>query len=147
MAPAIATPDMVWDGASYPKGAGPDRTPNTFGAFALEIETGSGDEPPAAPKPPPPPPPSQGSATKLRPQVRCRATRTRAGRPRTTCAVTRVRGGARVIALAPGRRRIAAAPVRGGRSTLVLPRRRRTVTFKVVDSRNRELGRSTRRVP
>lgn len=144
MTPAIATPGLVWDAESYPKGAGPERTPNTFGSFALSIRTGGSEQPPPAPAPPPIPK-SSTREPRLRPTVRCRATRTRAGRPRTTCVVGRVTGARRVTVLAAGRR-LASAAVRGGRANVVLPRRRRTLTFKALDARNRELGRRTQTV-
>jgi hypothetical protein len=46
--PSIATAGHVFPAASYPVGAGPNRTPNTFGAFELRI---AGDEPATAPRP------------------------------------------------------------------------------------------------
>ena len=147
-APAIATPGLVWDEGSYPKGAGPDRTPNTFGSFSLEVRTGGDATPPPAPAPPPPPAPGEktsAASTTIRPKVRCHATQTRAGRPRTRCTVTGIRGGRRVVASARGGR-LASGAVRGARAVLVLPRARRAVTFKVVDARGRTLGRRTQTV-
>ena len=143
-APALATANLVWDEGSDPKGAGPDRTPNTFGSFALDVQTGGAATPPPAPAPPAPGSSSAARAT-LKPKVRCRPTRTRARRPRTTCTVRGVRGGRRVVA-SVGRRRLASAAVRGDRAIRVLPRRRRAVTFKVVDGRGRTLGRRTQTV-
>jgi len=46
--PAIATAGHVFPAGSYPAGAGPNRTPNTFGSFELRI---AGDEPNTAPRP------------------------------------------------------------------------------------------------
>ena len=55
--PSIATADYVFPG--YAKGAGPDRTPNTFGGFALRLglapDTASGSQGPAGPARPPGP--------------------------------------------------------------------------------------------
>lgn len=48
--PALAVGDRVF-GPSYPAGAGPERTPNTFGAFALRLTTTPGEAPPPATDP------------------------------------------------------------------------------------------------
>lgn len=49
IAPSIATADTAFPGGSYAVGAGPDRTPNTFGSFALTVKTDGGDAGPAGP--------------------------------------------------------------------------------------------------
>lgn len=157
LAPAIATADMVWPGESYPQGAGPDRTPNTFGTFSLEISTGGSESPAPAPPPPPveqpppaaaPPPPARDSG-RPRPRatllVRCRPTRTARGRPRLTCTVRATRAARRVLVLA-GRRRLASARVRRGVARLELPRRRRTVRFVALDARGRTIARQRRTI-
>ncbi len=48
--PAVATRDLVFPG--YAAGAGPERTPNTFGSFSLRVKVaqGSGSAGPAGPK-------------------------------------------------------------------------------------------------
>lgn len=46
IAPEIATAGLVFPAASYPAGAGPDRTPNTFGSFAITVSPNTGPEGP-----------------------------------------------------------------------------------------------------
>jgi hypothetical protein len=46
IAPSIATTDTAFPD-TYAAGAGPDRTPNTFGSFTLTIKTSGGDAGPA----------------------------------------------------------------------------------------------------
>lgn len=46
IAPSIATAGLVFPANSYPAGAGPDRTPNTFGTFTLTVKTNGGDQGP-----------------------------------------------------------------------------------------------------
>jgi len=158
LAPAIATADMVWPGGSYPAGAGPDRTPNTFGTFALEVGTAASAPPPAAPAPEPvhqpaPAPsatPAPGTTTPdatgvASPKVRCRPTRTRRGAARTTCSVTVDRRVRRVVVTYRGRR-VAAARTTGGRATIELPRLRRSLAFVALDGAGRRLARRVQTV-
>jgi hypothetical protein len=46
IAPAIATAGLVFPAASYPAGAGPDRSPNTFGSFAITVSPNTGPQGP-----------------------------------------------------------------------------------------------------
>lgn len=119
--PAVATANMVWPGGNYPQGAGPDRTPNTFGSLSLELRTGA-------------------AATVARPRVSCKRTRTKAGRKRTTCDV-RVASGVRKVVVRHGKKRLKTVTVRKGRAKVVLPRKRRTLTFVAADAKGRELSR------
>lgn len=122
VAPAIATADLVWPGGNYPVGAGPDRTPNTFGSFDLVLRTAI-----AAPR------------------ISCRPTRTRAGRARTTCTV-RVDDEARRISVLRGGRRVTSTTVRDGVARLSLPRARRKLKFVALDAAGRRLATVTRTV-
>lgn len=123
IAPAVATADMVWPGGSYPVGAGPDRKPNTFGVFALEVETGSGS----------------ATATVAKPKVSCKPTRTK-GRATTTCEARVAKPVRRVEARAGGKR-LDVAAVRKRVAKLVFARKRRTVWFLATDAKGRELSR------
>jgi hypothetical protein len=51
IAPAIATAGLAFPSGAqgYAVGDGPNRTPNTFGTFALTVKTGGGDTGPAGP--------------------------------------------------------------------------------------------------
>lgn len=142
--PAIATADMVWPGGSYPVGAGPDRTPNTFGSFALTIDTSAAVAAPPAPAPQPAPvvQPTTTPAKLGTPRIRCRPTRDRRRRARTTCAVTTAKTVRRLAVTYRGRRVGKASVVRGV-ARVDLPRKRRRLAFVLQDAKGRELGRRT----
>lgn len=146
LVPAIATADKVWPGGSYPVGAGPDRTPNTFGAFALDVSTAqAAAPPPPAPAPAPVQQPASpagaGSPARVAaPKVRCRPTRTKARRPRTTCTIRVAASAVRIVVAIQGRR-LASVKVVDGRATVLLPRRRRTFTFTALDAQGRRIAR------
>ncbi|PTL58512.1 hypothetical protein C7Y72_01990 [Paraconexibacter algicola] len=150
-APAIATADMVWPGGSYPAGAGPDRTPNTFGRFTVRVDTAAAAAPVAAPTPPAvvqpvaPVATTPGTTTAPArlgtPRIRCARTR-RGGAPRTTCTITTATTVRRVAVTFQGRR-VGRAAVRGGVARVELPRKRRRLAFVLQDARGRELGRRT----
>lgn len=140
VAPAIATADMVWPGGSYPAGAGPDRTPNTFGSFALTVDTKEAPRPAEAPRPPTV---VQPTATQVgTPKVKCARTRNARKQARTTCTVTTARTVRRLVVTFQGRR-LAKTAFKDGVAKVDLPRKRRRLAFVLQDAKGRELGRRT----
>jgi hypothetical protein len=142
VAPAIATADMVWPGGSYPAGSGPDRTPNTFGAFALTIDTKATAAPTPAPKPPQVVQPGTTPAKVGTPKVRCARTRNARRQARTTCTVTTAASVRALVVTFQGRR-LARTAVKGGVAKVDLPRKRRRLAFVLQDAKGRELARRT----
>lgn len=146
IAPAIATADMVWPGGNYPVGAGPDRSPNTFGSFALTIDTAAAAAPPAqAPAPPTVVQPTTAATTTKKlgtPKISCRPTRDTRRRARTTCTVRSAKTVRRLSVTFQGRR-VGKASFKSGLAKVVLPRKRRKLAFVLQDAKGRELGRRT----
>lgn len=111
--PRIATEGYVYPGASYPKGAGPDRTPNTFGSFALTAAATPGFGGPGTAQPEPTATPTPAATATATPTVTATAT------PRPTPAVP-----ARVFGVHLSKRRLVFRLTRAVPTRVVVERRR-----------------------
>jgi Htaa len=144
--PSLASANWAFP-STYAVGAGPDRTPNTFGAFSLTLSASAGAEGPAGPQGPAGPtgpagprgPKGERGRRGAVPKITCR-TRFVKRKPRVTCKVGK--GNARKVRLSRNGRTFARGTVTRGahKVTLEPVRRVRPGAYKL------RVGTTTKRV-